>query len=152
MVVKTGCSSSLVGLHEASRALQNGDCLAAIVAGSNMIMNPVSTAALSREEVISPDGSCKSFDASADGYGRGEAISAIFIKRFENAVKDGNPIRAVIRNTGTNADGRGQGLAAPNGKAQQALMQNVYSGCGLDPRNTAYVEVKSISMVFFWIL
>lgn len=144
MVIKTGCSSSLVGVHEACRALQSGDCSAAIVAGSNLIMTPFYTSALSREGVNSADGSSKSFDASANGYARGEAINAVFLKGFEDAVRDGNPIRAVIRNTGTNAGGRGQGLMAPNGKAHQALMQRVYSGCGLDPKHTAYVEASLI--------
>jgi acyl transferase domain-containing protein len=144
-VFKTGCSSSLVGLHEACRALQYGDCEAAIVAGTSLIMTPLSTGALSQEGVISPEGSSNTFDSSADGYARGEAINAVFIKRFDDAVRDKNPIRAVIRGTGTNSDGRGQGLMAPNSKAQEDLMRKVYFDCGLDPGDTAYVEVSSKS-------
>ena len=105
-------------------------------------MGPLSTGALSQEGVISPDGSCKTFDASANGYARAEAINAIFIKRLSDAERDKNPIRAIIRNTGTNSDGRGQGLVTPHGKAQEALMRKVYFDCGLDPRDTAYVEVS----------
>lgn len=107
-------------------------------------MSPHGSAALSQEGVISPDGSSKTFDASANGYARGEAINALFIKRLDDAIRDGNPIRAVIRNTGTNSDGRGQGLMTPNGKTQEALIRKVYSGAKLDPRDTSFVEASSI--------
>jgi acyl transferase domain-containing protein len=141
MVIKTGCSASLVGLHEACRALQSGDCTAAIVAGTSLIMGPTTTAAMTQEGIISPEGSCKTFDAKADGFARAEAINAVYIKRLDDAIRDNNPIRAVIRNTGTNSDGRSQGLMAPNGKSQEALMRRVYSEAGLNPRDTAFVEV-----------
>ena len=141
MVIKTGCSASLVGLHEACRALQSRDCNAAIVAGTSLIMGPFTTAAMTEEGILSPEGSCKSFNAAADGFARGEAINAVYIKRLDDAIKDGNPIRAVIRNTGTNSDGRSQGLMAPNGKSHEALMRKIYLDAGLNPRDTAFVEV-----------
>ena len=140
MVIKTGCSASLVALHEACRALQSGDCTGAIVAGTNLIMGPMTTAAMTEEGILSPEGSCKTFDAAADGFARGEAINAVYIKRLDDAIKDGNPIRAVIRNTGTNSDGKSQGLMTPNAKRQEALMRKVYSDAGLDIRDTAFVE------------
>ncbi|KAF2821460.1 KR domain-containing protein [Ophiobolus disseminans] len=140
IVLKTGCSASLVGVHEACRALQSGDCEAAIVAGANIIMTPTATQSLSLQGVLSPEGSSKTFDASADGYGRGEAINAIFIKRLDDAVRDKNPVRAIIRGTGTNSDGRGIGPLTPNGKAHESLMRNTYWNSGLDPRDTAFVE------------
>jgi acyl transferase domain-containing protein len=143
LVIKTGCSASLVGLHEACRALQNRDCDGAIVAGASLIMSPMSTASVSHEGVLSPDISCKTFDASANGYARGEAINAVFIKRLDDAIRDGNPIQAVIRGTGVNSDGTGQGLMTPNWKTQATLIRKVYSECGLDPDDTAYVEVSS---------
>jgi len=139
-VLKTGCSASLVGVHEACRALQSGDCEAAIVAGANIIMTPTAAQSLSLQGVLSPEGSSKTFDASADGYGRGEAINAVFIKRLDDAISDKNPIRAIIRGTGTNSDGRGVGPLTPNGKAHESLMRNTYWNSGLDPRDTAYVE------------
>lgn len=145
MVIKTGCSASLVGLHEACRALQSGDCTAAIVAGTNLIMGPTTTAAMTEEGILSPEGSCKTFDAAADGFARGESISAVYIKRLDDAIRDKNPIRAVIRNTGTNSDGRSQGLMAPSSAAHEALMRSVYLNAGLDPRKTAFVEVKSFT-------
>ena len=141
MVMKTGCSASLVGLHEACRALQSGDCSAAIVAGTNLIMGPTTTIAMTQEGILSPEGSCKTFDAGADGFARGEAISAVFIKRLDQAILDRSPIRAIIRNTATNSDGKSAGLMTPNGKSHEALMRKVYLDAGLDPGDTAFVEV-----------
>ena len=141
MVVKTGCSASLIALHEACLALKNGDCDAAIVAGTSLIMGPTTTAAMTQEGIISPEGSCKTFDASADGFARGDAINSIFIKRLEDAIRDENPIRAVIRNTGTNSDGKSQGLLTPSTKSHEALMRKVYSEAHLDVGETAFVEV-----------
>ena len=142
MVIKTGCSSSLVALHEACRALQNGDCSAAIVAGTNLILGPTTTTAMTGEGVLSPVGSCKTFDATADGYARGEAVTAIYIKRLSDAIQHKNPVRAVIRNIGTNSDGRSQGLLTPSSESHEALMRKVYLDAGLDPGETAYVEVS----------
>jgi acyl transferase domain-containing protein len=142
MVIKTGCSASLVALHEACRALQKGDCDGALVGGTSLIMGPTTTAAMAGEDLLSPDGSCKTFDANANGFARGEAINAVFVKRLKDALHDKNPIRAIIRSTGTNSDGRSQGLMAPNSDAQEALIRKVYLDAGLDPRETAFVEVK----------
>lgn len=97
MVIRTGCSASLVALHEACRALQSGDCTSALVGGANLILGPGLTQALTEQGVLSPEGSCKSFSADADGYARAEAINAIYIKPLDDAIRDGNPIRAVIR-------------------------------------------------------
>jgi len=141
MVIKTGCSASLVSLHEACRALQNGDCTGAIVAGTNLIPGPGTTVTLTEEGVLSPESSCKTFDATADGYARGEAITAVYIKLLDNAIRDGNPIRAVIRNTGVNSDGKSQGLTTPSSKSHEALMRKVYFEVGLDPVETGFVEV-----------
>ncbi len=142
MVIKTVCSASLVGLHEACRALQSGDCTAAIVAGTNLIMGPTTTAAMTQEGILSPEGSCKTFDASADGFARGEAISAVFIKKVDQAILDKNPIRSIIRDTATNSDGKRTGLMMPNGASHEMLMRKVYLDVGLDPGDTGFVEVS----------
>lgn len=105
-------------------------------------MTPTITAAFFAEGILSPEGSCKSFDASADGFARAEAITAVYVKPLSAAIRDGNAIRAVIRATGSNSDGKGQGMMAPNGEAQEALMRKVYWDSGLDPAETAYVEVR----------
>ena len=147
MVVKTGCSASLVGLHEACRAIQCGDCKAAIVGGTNLIMGPTTTAAMTEEGILSPEGSCKTFDARADGFARGEAITAVYVKSLEDAIRDRNPIRAIIRGSGTNSDGKSQGLMTPNSKSQEALMRKVYADAGLDPAQTGFVEVSLVKFL-----
>lgn len=148
MAIKTGCSASLVALHEACRAIQSGDATAAVVAGTSIIMTPTLTATMAAGELLSPEGSCKTFDAAADGFARAEAITAIYVKRLEDALRDGNPIRAVIRASATNSDGRGQSLVTPNGVAQEALMRKAYELVGLDPSETAYVEVSFFCLPF----
>lgn len=140
MVVKTGCSSSLVCLHEAVRALQFGDCDAAIVAGSNILIGTTLTDSLTQHGVLSPDASSKTFDVAANGYARAEAINCIYVKRLSDAIRDGNPIRAVLRGTGTGSDGRSHGITMPNPAAHISLMQKTYIEAGLDPAQTAYVE------------
>ena len=149
MVIKTGCSASLCALHEACRALQSGDCDAAIVAGSNLILGPQTTAEMSQEGILSPQGSCRSFDAAADGFARAEAVNAVYIKRLDDAIHDGNPVRAVIRNTSTNSDGRSPSIMSPNGRSHELLIRKIYSDAGLDPGMTAYVEVSSFAFKGF---
>jgi acyl transferase domain-containing protein len=143
VVIKTGCSASLIALHEACRALQNGDATSAVVAGTSLITTPSITAELTAEGILSPNGSCRTFDADADGFARAEAITAVYINPLEDAIRDGNPIRAVICGTGTNSNGRSASLFSPNGEAQEDLMRDVYASAGLDPRHTAFVEASS---------
>ncbi|KAF4981694.1 hypothetical protein FZEAL_2581 [Fusarium zealandicum] len=140
MTVRTGCSAALVCLHEACVAIQRGDCTSAIVGGANLILAPNMTTAMTEQGVLSPDGSCKSFSADADGYGRGEAISAIYIKPLSEALKDNNPIRAVIRQTATNHDGKTPGLTHPNTLSHESMMRKAYKDAGLPVRDTAFVE------------
>lgn len=90
--------------------------------------------------VLSPTGECRTFDASANGYARGEAINAIYIKRLSAAVRDGDPIRAVIRATGANCDGKSAGITSPNPKAHESLMKGVYARAQLDSHETPFVE------------
>lgn len=104
-------------------------------------MGPYLTAAMTQQGVLSPEGSCKTFDSSADGFARADSINAVYIKRLDDAIRDGNAIRAVIRGTSTNSDGKSGSLMAPNGEAHEALMAKVYQDTGLDPRETAFVEV-----------
>ncbi|KAJ3526674.1 hypothetical protein NM208_g11075 [Fusarium decemcellulare] len=140
MTVRTGCSAALVCLHEACVAIQRGDCTSAIVGGANLILAPNMTTAMTEQGVLSPDGSCKSFSADANGYGRGEAITAIYIKPLSEALKDNNPIRAVIRATATNHDGKTPGLTHPNTHAHESMMKKAYKDAGLDVSKTGFVE------------
>ena len=96
---------------------------------------------MTQEGIISPEGSCKTFDAAADGFARGEAINAVFVKRLDDAIQDNSPIRGIIRNTGTNSDGKSQGLLTPNSKSQEALIRLVYEQVHLNPQDTGFVEV-----------
>ena len=141
MTIRTACSSSLTGLHEACQALYNGDCTSAIVSGTNIIMTPRMTIAMTEQGVISPTGSCKSFDANADGYARGEAVSALYIKKLSDAIRDGDPIRAVIRSTCVNNDGKTVGLTSPSTEAHEALIRRGHKLAGIeDLSKTAMIE------------
>ncbi|OJZ90228.1 hypothetical protein ASPFODRAFT_56562 [Aspergillus luchuensis CBS 106.47] len=139
--VRTACSSSLVGLDMAQRAIATGECSSAIVAGTSLLLTPTYTIAMTEEGALSPDGKCKTFDASANGYARGEAINAIYVKKLEDAIRDNDPIRGVIRGTGTNSDGKTAGLSTPRAEAQAALIQKTYEQAGIsDLSQTAYIE------------
>lgn len=141
MTIRTACSSSLVSLHEACLALARADCESAIVAGSSLIMTPAMTIKLSEQGVLSPDGSCKTFSSDANGYGRGEAVNGLFIKPLADALRDGNPVRAVIRAAATNHDGKTPGMTYPSLEAQEALIRHAYRLAGIsDPSDTAFVE------------
>ncbi|RAH63166.1 fatty acid synthase S-acetyltransferase [Aspergillus piperis CBS 112811] len=139
--VRTACSSSLVGLDMAQRAIATGECSSAIVAGTSLLLTPTYTIAMTEEDALSPDGKCKTFDASANGYARGEAINAIYVKKLEDAIRDNDPIRGVIRGTGTNSDGKTAGLSTPSAEAQAALIQKTYEQAGIsDLSQTVYIE------------
>lgn len=111
-------------------------------------MTSTATAALTPKGILFPEGACKIFDAAADGLGSGEAIIAVYVKRLDDAIRDGNPVRAIIRNTGANNDGRDLNPLQPNVPSQESLMHNVYQGAGLAAEDTAFVEVLSIFNVF----
>ncbi|XP_044724176.1 polyketide synthase dehydratase domain-containing protein [Hirsutella rhossiliensis] len=141
VTVRTACSSSLTSLHQACLALYNGDCCSAIVAGSNIIMHPGMTQGMTEKGLMSPTGSCKTFDANADGYARGEAINAIYIKLLDDAIRENDSIRAVIRATASNCDGKTLGIARPSTEAQEALVRRAYEAAGIkDPSQTPFVE------------
>jgi acyl transferase domain-containing protein len=89
---------------------------------------------------LSPDGRCHSFDQRANGYGRGEGVGCVILKPIDEALKNGDVIRAVIRNTGINHDGKTPGVTFPSAKAQEALARTVYAQAGLDPLETTYIE------------
>ncbi|KAF4556529.1 KR domain-containing protein [Elsinoe fawcettii] len=140
MTIKTGCSASGVALHEAAMSIQTGQIKSAIVAGANLIHVPGMTVGMGQTGTLAPDGSSKSFDASANGYGRGEAVIALYIKRLNQAVQDGNPIRAIIRGTATNSDGRTNGMPTPNPESQKAVIRQAYRNAGLPLTQTALIE------------
>lgn len=143
ITVRTGCSSSMVGLHEACQALYSGECSSAIVAGTSLIMSPTMSTTMSDNMVISPSGICRTFDAAADGYGRGEAINVIYIKPLNDALENGDPIRAIIRSTTVNCDGRTPSITTPGSEAQERLIRRAYRRAGIDDDHigqTAFFE------------
>lgn len=141
MTVKTACSSSLVCLDLACQAIRKGDCTSSLVCGVSLIFSPTMSLTLQDQGVLSPSGQCKSFDASADGYGRGEAVNAIYIKRLSDALRDGDNVRAVIRGSSVNDDGRTAGMLTPSPVAQEKLIRRAYQQAGIrDLSRTGFVE------------
>ncbi|KAI0877791.1 hypothetical protein GGS24DRAFT_487640 [Hypoxylon argillaceum] len=132
LVLRTGCSASLYGLHTACQALQEGEISSALIGGCNLIMNPSKVDTMFNVGVLSKGASSRSFDADADGYARGEAISMVYVKRLDDALRDGNPIRAVIRATASNCDGKTSGLTKPSMDAHEALIRASYAAAGLE--------------------
>lgn len=140
MAVDTACSSSLVSTNLACQSLQSGECDAAIVGGVNLILRPNTHVLLSKMEVISPTGECKTFDAEADGYVRSEGCGMVFLKRLKDARKDGNQVLAVIKGSAVNQDGNSNGLTAPNGLAQQEVMKSALAKAKVSPEEIDYLE------------
>ena len=138
--VETACSSSLVALHRAMQSIRNGECDMALAGGVNTILTPEAHIHFAKAGMLSQDGRCKTFSDQADGYGRGEGVGVLFIKRRSAAERDGDPIRAVIRGSGVNHGGRANSLTAPNTVAQADLLRGVYEDAGIDPHHVGYIE------------
>ncbi|TVY38228.1 Reducing polyketide synthase, partial [Lachnellula occidentalis] len=136
----SACSSSLMALDSACQALRNGDSQMALVAAANLIFSPDSLFMLSNMNFLSPDSRCFSFDDRANGYARGEGYSVLVLKSLEDAIKNNDTIRAVIRSTGSNQDGRTPGITQPSKEAQETLIRETYAKAGLDMSITRYVE------------
>ncbi len=140
VIVDTACSSSLVALHQACQALDTGDCDLALVGGVNAILTPIPMINFSRARMLAPDGRCKTFDAAADGYVRSEGCGVVVLKRADDAVRDGDPIRMVVRGSAINQDGASGGLTVPNGVAQQQVIATALRRAGVDAGEVDYLE------------
>ncbi|MFO1456197.1 MAG: SDR family NAD(P)-dependent oxidoreductase [Steroidobacteraceae bacterium] len=138
--IDTACSSSLVALHLACQALRVGDCRTAIAGGVNLMLSTEPFVAFAESRMLAPDGRSKAFDASADGFGRGEGCCVVVLKRLGDAQADGDTIHAVIRASAVNQDGPSSGLTAPNGPAQEAVIRDALRSAGLAPAAVSYVE------------
>ncbi|KAL8941461.1 MAG: hypothetical protein Q9211_001817 [Gyalolechia sp. 1 TL-2023] len=153
----TACSSSLAALHAACQSLRTGEIDQAIVGGAHIMLNPDTMVTLSMLKYLIPnflrldhllihyrlfgdDGRSYTYDSRASGYGRGEGVVSLILKPLSKAVHDGDNIRAVIRNTGVNQDGKTAGMTFPSCDAQASLIRSVYNAAGLDPLETDYVE------------
>lgn len=140
MTVDTACSSSLVTTHLAVRAVANGECDVALAGGVNVMFQPETFITMCKGRFLAADGRSKSFDAAADGYGRGEGVGIVVLKNLEQAQRDGDHIYAVIRGSGVNQDGRTIALPVPNPVSQQRLADRVIEEAGIDPALVGYIE------------
>lgn len=138
--VDTACSSFLTALHLATVSLRNHESDAAVVGGASLILTPVISVSFSKLKALSHDGHCKTFDDSADGYGRGEGAGVVILKRLSDAERDHDNILGVIRASGINQDGRSNGLTAPNGESQRIIIEDTLKRSGLKKSDIDYVE------------
>lgn len=140
MTLDTACSSSLVAIDLACRSILQGDSRAAVAGGVNILLRPELTMSICRASMLSPDGRCKSFDASANGYVRSEGAGVLILKSLADAQRDGDRIHAVIRASGVNQDGQTPGITVPSGAAQSALVRKTLARAGLTGADIHYVE------------
>lgn len=140
MTIDTACSSSLVAVHLAALSIWNGECDLALAGGVNIMIGPNTAIAESKSGFLSPDGRCKAFDGSADGYARGEGGAVVVIKPLERALADGDEIYAQILGTAVSQDGRTDGITVPRAEAQQAAITTALRRAGIRPDEVGYVE------------
>ncbi|MCB9793476.1 MAG: SDR family NAD(P)-dependent oxidoreductase [Alphaproteobacteria bacterium] len=140
LTLDTACSGSLVGVHLACQELARGDSELALVGGVSVNLLSRGELFFSRANALAPDGRCKTFDARADGIVRSEGAGLVVLKRLDRALADGDRVYAVIRGSAVNQDGRSNGIMAPNGRAQEALLEEAYARAGVPPASVQYVE------------
>lgn len=142
VTVDTACSGSLIALDMAARTLRSGEVDTAIIAASNLYLSPehvIDDAIVGQAH--SPSGRCHSFDAAADGYAKAEAVSCLILKRLDTALRDRDPIRAVVRGVAINANGRTNGIGSPSSEAQAAAIRKAYANAGIVNLNdTQFLE------------
>ena len=138
--IDTACSSSLVAVHLAVLSLRSAECRLALVGGSNAILSPEGNIALSKFHFMASDGRCKTFDARADGFVRGEGCGVVVLKRLSDALSDGDNIHAVILGSAANQDGASSGLTAPNGPSQEQVLRDALANAGVSPGEVGFVE------------
>ena len=140
LALDTACSSSLVATHEAATALQHGEVDLALATGINIILDPRRFEGLAAAGILSPDGQCKAFDASANGWVRGEGCGVVVLKRLSDAIADGDRVWSVLRGSAVNNDGAGSAYAAPNDLTQRKVFREALTRAGVDPAAVDYVE------------
>ncbi|MBW8848037.1 MAG: amino acid adenylation domain-containing protein [Burkholderiales bacterium] len=161
MALNTACSSGLVALHQACMSLRQGECDIAVVAAANLLCTPGAFVAMDRAGMLSPSGRCRTFDRHADGMVPGEAVVALVLEPLARAQAEGDPVHSVVVASAINCDGRTNGITAPAGPAQQALLEDIYVRQGVDPAGIGLVvahgtgtrlgdpvEVQALNAVF----
>ncbi|KAI0020291.1 polyketide synthase [Xylariomycetidae sp. FL0641] len=148
VTVDTGCSGGLVAMHQACQSLRDRESEAAVVASANLTLGPDHHIGMSNLHLISGSGHSYPFDHRGDGYGRGEGCVVVVLKRLEDALKDRDPVRAVIRGSAVNQDGfTNAGITYPSSAAQVDLIRSAYRRAGLKPTDVAYVEAHGTGTV-----
>jgi len=147
MQVDTACSSSLLAIHLACQSLRAQECHLAIAGGATLFLSPENLIGLSRTHAIAADGRSKPFAANADGFGVGEGVGAVVLKRLSDAQKDGDTVLAVIKGSAVNHDGPSNGLTAPNGLAQEAMLRQALQNARLSPDQLDYIETHGTGTV-----
>jgi len=140
MALDTACSSSMVAFHQACRSILSGESVQSFAGGISLHLHPYGFISFSKASMLSPRGRCRVFDASGDGYVRSEGGGIFFLKDYDQAIIDGNPILAVVANSSINMDGRKSGLTVPNPKAQIDLLKKAYSQANINPEQIDYLE------------
>jgi 3-oxoacyl-(acyl-carrier-protein) synthase/acyl carrier protein len=138
--VDTACSSSLVAIHLAAESLRRGECDLAIAAGVSLILSPETSIHFSRARMLAPDGRCKPFSASANGYVRSEGCGVVILQRANDARRNNSPMEALLVGSAVNHDGRSAGLTAPNGPSQEAVIRQALEIANLKPEDVNWVE------------
>ncbi|HEX2091756.1 MAG TPA: polyketide synthase, partial [Longimicrobiaceae bacterium] len=140
VTVDTACSSSLVAVHLACQSLRAGECGVVLAGGVNLMLAPYGTIATSRARMMAADGRCKTFDARADGYVRGEGCALVVLRRLSDALADGDPVLALILGSSVNHDGASSALTVPNGAAQRELLRRALQAARVEPAEVSYLE------------
>ncbi|MFF3838340.1 SDR family NAD(P)-dependent oxidoreductase [Streptomyces sp. NPDC001930] len=140
VAIDTACASSLVSVHQAAQALRRGEVDVALAGGVNLVVSPGSTRVISQTGALAPDGLCKTFDARANGYVRGEGCGVLVLKRLDHARRDGDRVHAVIHGSAVNQDGRSSGFTAPNVLSQISLIETALKDAALTPDDIGLIE------------
>jgi phthiocerol/phenolphthiocerol synthesis type-I polyketide synthase D len=140
VVLDTACSSSLVAIHLACQSLRRRETDQALAAGTNLILSPENSIACSRWGMLAPDGQCKTFDAAANGYVRSEGCGVVVLKRLSDALRDQDPVLALVRGSAVNQDGPSSGQTVPSGPAQQTVLRAALASARLQPSDIDYIE------------
>jgi acyl transferase domain-containing protein/NADPH:quinone reductase-like Zn-dependent oxidoreductase/NADP-dependent 3-hydroxy acid dehydrogenase YdfG/acyl carrier protein len=140
MAIDTACSSSLVAFHQACRSIQSGESIQALTGGISLHIHPFGFLIFSKASMLSRRGRCSAFDSLGDGYVRSEGGGIFFLKDYDQAIADGNPILAIVANSAINTDGHKSSLTVPSHERQSDLLKSVYFQAGIDPLAIDYIE------------
>lgn len=140
LVVDSACAGSLVALHEAIKSIRIGECQSALVGGVNLLATPSTFIRFNKVGMLSPQGSCRTFDQSADGYVRGEGAGMVLLKSLEHATTDGDVVLAVIKGSAINHGGRVRSITFPNDLLQSKVITSAMKDAGVSPSTITYIE------------